>query len=143
MQQERHSILQDDRPAGGRRSPYALDYVAAYFRNYAIFGAVLALGLDMVVENSGRDGPVPIGDYDMLPGIPHHALIPLAGSVLLAVGALLCLWNMVAAIGDLYHARSQPQTRGWPLRILVYCAILVGATIPYGLVMVALDMLAR
>lgn len=122
----------------GQGDPRPLDLIATYYRIYAIFCAVFALGLELVAENSTGGGLLSHLDYDSMPGMPHAVLISGAGYLLMGMAIALCLWNLASTL------------RQWSGQVAIACrtsevvlgfTYVMGAIIPYGLLMILLDRL--
>lgn len=115
----------------------SLDLVAGYYRNYAIFCAVFALGLELASENSPGRGMLSHLDYRGLPGMPHAAVVSAAGYVVMGMAIALSVWNLGAT---LVQWRGKPATRRASDAFIGFIYF-IGAIIPYGLVMILMDRL--
>lgn len=114
-----------------------LDLVAGYYRNYAIFCAVFALGLELASENNIGGGFLSHLDYGGLPGMPHAVLVSAAGYLLMGMAIALSVWNLGAT---LMQWRATPAGRR-ASDALIGFTYFMGAIIPYGLVMILMDRL--
>lgn len=115
-----------------------LDLVAGYYRNYAIFCAVFALGLELASDNNAGGGLLSYLDYGDLPGMPHAALVSAAGYLLMGMAIALSLWNLGAALMQWWPHKPLGHRAGGALIGFTY---VMGAIIPYGLVMILIDRL--
>ena len=131
----------------GPQSPYKLDYIAGYFRNHAIFAAVIALGLDLLADEFAGGRTISGIDYETLPGVPHDILLLVAGVAFLALGIALSLWNTFASVKGVkeFHAASPAKVARphFAVRCLVLSALGLGALIPYGFAMLGLRVLTN
>lgn len=120
-------------------APYNLDYVASHYRNYVIFGAIIALGLDLLQDEIGGGNTVSGLDYDALPGIPHEIALPITGWAFLTLGLALCFWNAFVALRDMaiWRKHSHDETRHAFVakKITITAALILGMLIPYGFAM--------
>lgn len=127
-----------DQSDAGRPVPARLlDLVAGYYRNYAIFCAVFALGLALASENNTSGGLLSHLDYGDLPGMPDAALVSAAGYLLMGMAIALSLWNLGATL--IQWCRKP--VGHWAGGALIGFTYVMGAIIPYGLVMILIDKL--
>ncbi|MHB2267080.1 hypothetical protein [Aliihoeflea sp. PC F10.4] len=123
-------------------APYTLDYVASHYRNYVIFGAIIALGLDLFQAEIGAGNTVSGLDYDALPGIPQDFALSIIGWAFLSLGLVLCVWNAFIAIRDMANWRKRSHREKHPVFVLkkatIIAALLLGILIPYGFAMMVM-----
>lgn len=120
---------------------YNLDYVASHYRNYVIFGAIIALGLDLLRDEVGGGNTVSGLDYDALPGVPHEIALSISGWAFLTLGLALCFWNAFVAVRDMAIWRKNSDTEDHALfakRITITAALILGMLIPYGFAMMVI-----